>query len=34
MSEDERIEYLKAEKIRLEIELDIIIKELRKLIQK
>jgi hypothetical protein len=34
MSESERIEYLKAEKIRLENELDIIVKELRKLIQR
>jgi hypothetical protein len=34
MSESERIEYLKAEKIRLENELEIIVKELRKLIQR
>lgn len=34
MSEDEKIEYLKSEKIRLENELEIIIKRLRKLIQK
>ena len=32
MSDEERIEHLKSEKIRLERELEIIVKELRKLV--
>ena len=32
MSDEERIEHLKSEKLRLENELEIIVKELRKLV--